>query len=344
MKKLTIFLWLLALPFLMKSQTTANFIAINTCTGDSLTLVSTSTSSNTIISYEWDLDADGNFNDASGDTVKLLVNPGIYNYGHRIVTDVGGSNAIYKQVEVGATPAPDFTWTVPCFGDSTEFTNTTSIAADSIINLLWRFGDGFETDLLENPRHQYPAPGNYDVTLRALTNKGCVDSVTKTVQIFATPVITFSFSGDTVFFEGSSVSISVDQVYIAYTWSNGETGDEITVMESGNYSVEVLDLNGCTNTKSVQVIALKEEQLIPMTVITPNSDGMNDYWYIENIDACDNTEVTIFNRWGDEIYSSSNYANDWDGTYDGNPLPVGTYYYVIKCNEYAYKGAVNILK
>ncbi|MFC1731206.1 gliding motility-associated C-terminal domain-containing protein [candidate division KSB1 bacterium] len=334
--------------FLMKMLvaqfTVADFIANDICFGDSLVLVSTSVSSDTIISYEWDLDADGNFNDAFGDTVKVLLPVGVYSIGHRIVTNTGGANAIYKQITVHEMPIPDFSFSVPCFGDSTEFVNLSTISNDSIINLLWKFGDGFETDLLENPKHQYPAPGTYNVTLRPLSSNGCADSIIKTIEIFPAPTLTLLFSGDTIFYEGKNVTIEVLENYPGYTWSTGDTTSSITVYETGTYSVEILDSNGCTKTKSVDVIVLEKEQLVPMTLITPNGDGHNDLWFIDHIEACSQSEVTIYNRWGDEVYNNKGYDNNWDGKYEGSVLPEGTYYYVIDCDGQIYKGAVNILK
>jgi gliding motility-associated-like protein len=67
-------------------------------------------------------------------------------------------------------------------------------------------------------------------------------------------------------------------------------------------------------------------------IITPDGDGKNDGWVALNPEEYfkENT-VTIFNRWGNEVYSTNNYKNDWNGTNnDGQKLPEGTYYYVIK--------------
>jgi len=59
-----------------------------------------------------------------------------------------------------------------------------------------------------------------------------------------------------------------------------------------------------------------------------------------------NTQVTIINREGRLVYSSDNYDNSWDGTFDGKPLPEATYYYLLKFenSDKEYKGAVSILR
>ncbi len=68
------------------------------------------------------------------------------------------------------------------------------------------------------------------------------------------------------------------------------------------------------------------------TVITPNDDDYNDIFIVPCLIGDGNTgqnEVTIFNQWGDEVYHAVGYQNDWKGTYNGQPLPAGTYFYVI---------------
>ncbi len=67
---------------------------------------------------------------------------------------------------------------------------------------------------------------------------------------------------------------------------------------------------------------------------SPDGDGINDIWFIRGISAFGENEVTIYNRWGDEVQSFRNYNNAdvaWDGTYkNGEPATNGTYFYVIE--------------
>jgi gliding motility-associated-like protein len=82
-----------------------------------------------------------------------------------------------------------------------------------------------------------------------------------------------------------------------------------------------------------------------MNVITPNGDGINDKFVIKNIVKFGPCKLNIYNSWGEKIYSAINYQNTWDGTYKGQLLPEGTYYYVLESgNGKLYKGAVNIIK
>lgn len=67
-----------------------------------------------------------------------------------------------------------------------------------------------------------------------------------------------------------------------------------------------------------------EDFFIP-NVFTPNGDGTHDLFVIRGLEHYDNTELTIFNRWGNEVYRNKNYKNNWDG----NSLNEATYYYLI---------------
>lgn len=69
---------------------------------------------------------------------------------------------------------------------------------------------------------------------------------------------------------------------------------------------------------------------------SPNNNGVNEYFYIENLELFPNSLIWIYNRWGTEVYQSNNYQNDWDGRSQskynvaGDELPEGTYYYIFQ--------------
>ena len=82
--------------------------------------------------------------------------------------------------------------------------------------------------------------------------------------------------------------------------------------------------------------------------ITPNEDGKNDALVIDNIEKYPQNELIIFNRWGDILYKAKPYANDWNGTnQQGQPLPEGTYYYLLRLdinNGKILRGDMTILR
>jgi len=89
------------------------------------------------------------------------------------------------------------------------------------------------------------------------------------------------------------------------------------------------------DTATVVIIIEPASRCSPPNVFTPNGDGVNDAFVIPcftgpNAQNFLNNEVIIFNTWGDEVFRAENYDNKWEGTYNGEELPNGTYYYIVK--------------
>lgn len=67
-------------------------------------------------------------------------------------------------------------------------------------------------------------------------------------------------------------------------------------------------------------------------IFSPNGDGINDTWVIQNLDTYPLATVKVFARNGMQVFETKNGAKEWDGRYNGKPLPLATYYYVIDLN------------
>ena len=103
---------------------------------------------------------------------------------------------------------------------------------------------------------------------------------------------------------------------------------------------------GCASSDEVTV-TVRPAIRIP-NAFTPNGDGRDDTWQIEFIDQYPDNTVSVFNRWGNRIFSAENYsrANEWRGDINGQPAPVGTYYYVVVTKGplgRSYAGSITIL-
>ena len=107
-----------------------------------------------------------------------------------------------------------------------------------------------------------------------------------------------------------------------------------TQLAAGIYVVLVKDAKGCVLPIS-QTITLKTGIFIP-NVITPNGDGYNEYFKVLNKTA--NTKIVISNRWGNKVFESDDYQNNWDG----ENLPEGVYFYIIKMDGVVYRGNVEV--
>ena len=110
----------------------------------------------------------------------------------------------------------------------------------------------------------------------------------------------------------------------------------ITYAGQDQFRYKICNLN-CPDACSFAVVTFYVNEpgdcVIP-TLFTPNNDGVNDIFVVPCLgtDGRLDNEVSIFNQWGDEVFHAQPYNNDWDGTYNGEQLPAGTYYYVVKFN------------
>ncbi|HPG73164.1 MAG TPA: gliding motility-associated C-terminal domain-containing protein, partial [Bacteroidales bacterium] len=120
----------------------------------------------------------------------------------------------------------------------------------------------------------------------------------------------------------------------------------IDSLYQGQYQVHIVDANGCAFEAGAVILSDRNEDcLIIPNAFTPNADGINDTWIIENIGLFPGAVVQVFNRWGQLLYDSSMQDGNWDGFYEGNPVPTGTYLYIIRL--YAggahYSGTVTVV-
>jgi gliding motility-associated-like protein len=71
------------------------------------------------------------------------------------------------------------------------------------------------------------------------------------------------------------------------------------------------------------------KKIIVPNAFTPNGDGINDYWMITPLNIYPDATVQVYTRYGQLVFESRGYGSAWDGTYNGKPLPIATYYWVI---------------
>lgn len=147
----------------------------------------------------------------------------------------------------------------------------------------------------------------------------------------------------------ASVTTNGGTAPYTYVWSSS-IGDSLSVNDSlspGTYTVTIIDAGGLTQTQTFTVV--DGTDICGITVyhgFTPNGDNHNDLWIIDYIDLHAPNTVTIFNRWGYEVWGKENYDNStvvWDGKAEnGDEIPDGTYYYVITMSDGEEKGWVEV--
>ncbi len=145
------------------------------------------------------------------------------------------------------------------------------------------------------------------------------------------------------------ISENVEAPY-SYSWSTGDTTASIGQLNTGTYTVTVTGSNGAQVFNSILVDIETDVECTPgfYTGITPNNDGDNDTWFVDNVQFFETREVQIFNRYGDRVWETSEYDNDFsffEGRHqNGQELPDATYYYIANFNGVTYKGWIEITR
>jgi gliding motility-associated-like protein len=232
---------------------------------------------------------------------------------------------------------------VKCYGDTNAAIQLTITGGSQPYNYTWSNGSTHQ-DLLGIKN------GSYVVTI--IDGNGCkLIDTTNIIQPDSLILYLQSptqFSGHNISLQGGNdglinLTVNGGVTPYSYIWSNSMNTQNIANLMAGQYYVTVLDFNGC---KVSGGILLTEPMILEMpTGFSPNNDGKNDAFVVHGIEAYPNNTITIFNRWGNVVYSKSGYNNEWDGHSNiGGVLPDATYFVVIEINkgEIILKGYVEL--
>ncbi|MFA5575577.1 MAG: gliding motility-associated C-terminal domain-containing protein, partial [Brumimicrobium sp.] len=295
---------------------------LDICTGSSTTLTATGADS-----YIWD--------NGLGNGDQHTVSPGSTTTYQVIGIDAIGCKDTV-QVTVNIHENPDISAgnnMQICLGDQTM------ISATGGSTYTWDNGLGSGEAHTVSPT----TTTTYEVI--GYDNYGCSDSATITITVSDIPEGLPASSYNAC--QGTNINLTIDgadSTLYTYYWYKDDVFvysgssyfiDGVYLTDAGTYNIVIENQTGCTSGTEITLAVNVCDIDIP-EVISPNSDGKNDYFYIGNLDAYPNTEIWIYNRWGAEVYHSENYKNNWDGTSQnklnvgGNELPEGTYYYILK--------------
>ena len=248
-----------------------------------------------------------------------------------------------KIIELYANPVASFNPIINpgCSPMTVGFISTSSSASN--LRYLWAFSDGTSsTD--ENPFHEFNTPGIYSYTLTVSTDSKCVDSSkvfsvssitvnpTPVASFTGTPMVTTIFDPD-IFFSNTSLSGNI--VNWVYNFGDGASSTDAnpthTYATYGDYNVTQTITNSfaCSHSTSLLVRVLPEFRFwIPNAFTPEKKDDLNDIFKPIVIGVTDYTFL-IFNRWGQQIYSTTDTESGWNGTYLNKPCTDDVY--VWKC-------------
>jgi gliding motility-associated-like protein len=240
-----------------------------------------------------------------------------------------------------------------CLDQNVVFTDQSNGQGSTITQWRWQFGDG-NSSATQNPMYRYRQQGAYTASLFVITDKGCVsDTATKRIEVWDYPVVnagpdlTVLEDGIRQISDARATGSGLQFLWTPPTWLDNVRVQNPTIVRPQDditYRLTVTGRGGCTAFDEVFVKILRMPK--PPNTFTPNGDGFNDFWEIPNLNDYPGCIIEVYNTAGTLVYRSVGYATPWNGTYKGQPLPAGTYYYVIdpKNGRAPMKGYVTILR
>jgi gliding motility-associated-like protein len=245
-------------------------------------------------------------------------------------------------------------------------TNNSNIALNVLNTMNLCFGDSTGTATVFPSGGVQPYTYSWSDSLRQTTNiadslvsgtytvivtdaMGCTQSVSISVNqpiILRTNIVPNSAQcGNATGY--AELEVTGGSPSYTYLWSNGQTSENLLNVDSGTYYVTVTDQNGCKARDTVMVGNTTTEYCVFIpNAFSPNGDGDHDVWFIEHLDYYGDVSVEVYNRWGNSVYETGAYKNDWDGMFKGKPLPGGVYFFVLNFGNGAreVKGTLTLLR
>ena len=316
------------------------------CDGKEVQLTSMITTSASIVSYDW-LPTLGLNNSTSASVIASPASSTNYTL---TVVDEYGCNA-NATTTVGVTNLPQAIIlqddTLLCEGESTRLN---ALTAPSYSYEWHKRGASTNELISDQTQVNIQEEGSYFVIV---TNGGFCPVQSEDVIVDFEYISVEASASHYTIYEGESseliANVSEDVLSVQWTGQNfSSTQNPVIVrpIESAFYTVVALG-EKCSGDANIEIEVLPN--IIIPNGFSPNGDGSNDAWYIKEIEAYTEAEVTIYNRWGSVVYTYKNgYIDPWPGINEnGELLPSATYYYVIELNdirEQSFHGSVSLLR
>ncbi|WP_462265015.1 T9SS type B sorting domain-containing protein [Mucilaginibacter sp.] len=213
------------------------------------------------------------------------------------------------------------------------------VVSNNGTHFKWSPAAGLNHDDIPDPVATPSATTQYSVEV---SNDACPDNVisrSMTLTVSQKPVANAGqtiriFEGQSTVLQGSATGAGINIYWSPATYLSDATALKPVATPTSDitYTLHAISDNNCgENSSSVFVRVYKKISL--SNTFTPNGDGYNDVWTIQNINFYPQADINIYNRLGQQVYHSISYPKPWNGTYNNNPLPAGTYYYIIDLKE-----------
>jgi gliding motility-associated-like protein len=219
--------------------------------------------------------------------------------------------------------------------------NTTNLNGSSIQTWSWQIGTNTSNDTA--PSMTLMTDGMYDLAVQATTDSGCVvDSVILNyIEVYPAPTalivpesLEYELYDD--FINISNQSTQADfYVWSLYDFPIGIDEDLVyPIADTGHFDFELLAINqyGCKDSTNVIITVNPSFAIFFPNAFTPNDNGNNDK-YMPKGYGIDTYEMLIYDRWGNQVFKSTDINEGWDGTFGGNPPFRDVYVYKCKIRD-----------
>jgi gliding motility-associated-like protein len=314
---------------------------------------------------EWHvISGQGNFNNQFANTTginNLLYGTTILVYEISTTSCGSTSDTLYVIASQQPLPASTQDTLIACNSSSIVLLSNTPLYGSGV----WTSSDSNTSivDISSSNTTASNMSSGWNDYIWTITNGSC-PSTSDTMKVYVTAKANINQSDTTFCLEDASMYLSAtapevgQNAYWMFTVGSGHfdtpTSNTTNVSEFSlgiNKIVYVLEHPTCVATSdTVIVVSSLCDGFDPVfpTVITPNFDGKNDLFVINFLEKVyPECKVVIFNRWGSVVFESVGYQDPWDGTYKGEPLPMGTYFYKIELNDTdntVFNGPISIIR
>jgi gliding motility-associated-like protein len=218
---------------------------------------------------------------------------------------------------------------------------------------FWNFGDSI-TSTERNPVHSYAHGGDYPVTLVAKNQRGCIDTAVEVVFIEDFK----PFAGnDTIIVKGETINFQA-RGGGTYNWTPANNlSDPLSGRAVGyypdtgrfSYNVHIVSPYQCEGDDSVKVWVVGQQAIFVPSAFSPNGDGRNDLLRPIGIGFRNINYFRVFNRWGQQMFYTTQFEEGWNGLWGGTPQDIGTYFWLLNMtdrfgNEQLVKGDAILLR
>lgn len=187
----------------------------------------------------------------------------------------------------------------------------------------------------------YPAnysKGLHQIAYKFAATNGCEKEKIVSTQINAPPKI--KIKADTVIMLGNAVKLNtlVSEDVQTVLWQPNQNlyydtlvSPIVKPVTNTLYKVKITATNSCKNSDSIFIKVI--ERIFVPNVFSPNADGKNDLWVINDLKGFYRCTIEVYDRNGNMVFNNTGNTKFWDGMYNNKPVPTGVYYYIIKLND-----------